>query len=615
MQKLSVFAFLFGAVFSLNAQQNYWQQKVEYTMNIDFDASNHQFKGTQHLVYYNQSPDTLNKVFYHLYYHAFQPGSSMDMRSRTIADPDRRVGDRIAHLQPNEIGYHKIKKMVVNGTEISSFKISGSILEVNLAKPILPKSKAVLYMEFESQVPVQIRRTGRNSAEGVDYSMTQWYPKICAYDDEGWHANPYIGREFYGPFGKFDVKISIDKNYVLAGTGLVQNPQEVGAGYQDFSKPLKEPKGDKKTWHFVAENVHDFAWAADTDYIHKVHKLKNGLVLHYLYLPDGQVENWEALPAYMEKFFEIINEKFGEYPYPQFSFVQGGDGGMEYPMLTLVTSKGGKLNGLISVCVHEALHNWYYGVLGTNEVKYPWMDEGFDTYAQNYVMNILLNQQKDNAQAGSMNDYIRLQKSGLMEPLSTHADFYQRNGVYSSSAYSAGAVFLNQLKYVVGEETFYKGMRNYFNEWKFKHPKPNDFIRVMEKTSNIELRWYLEQFVYSLNKVDYKIVSVTEENGKTAIILERVGNFPMPVDVFIVTKDNKTEVHNIPLDIMFGVKKEKYDLTYHTPWVWTYPQYKLLIDQPISSITQIVIDPLENTADVERNNNFYEFGKTELYQK
>lgn len=614
MRKISVLALFCGSVLLANAQ-NYWQQKVEYTMNIDFDATKHQFSGTQKLVYYNQSADTLHKLYYHLFYNAFQPGSSMDIRSRTIADPDRRVGDRIFHLQPNEIGYQKINKMRLNGTDITSYKVLGTILEVQLAKPILPKSKAVIEMEFEAQVPVQIRRTGRNSAEGVDYSMTQWFPKICAYDDEGWHANPYIGREFYAPFGKYDVKISIDKNYILAGTGIIQNPQEVGAGYEDASKPLKETKGAKKTWHFVAENVHDFAWAADTEYIHKIRKMSNGLVLHFLYLPDGSKENWEALPDYMEQFFTIMNEKFGVYPYPQFSFVQGGDGGMEYPMLTLVTSRGGNLNGLISVSVHEAVHSWYYGFLAMNEAKYPWMDEGFNTYAQNIIMDILLKENKENPQARSINDFIRLQKSGLQEPLSTHADFYKRNGVYGSSVYSGGAAFLAQLKYVVGEEAFDAGMLRFYKEWMFKHPKPNDFMRVMEKASGLELRWYLEQFVNSLNQVDYKVVTAFEENGKTAIILERTGSFPMPVDVMVVSNDGKAEVHNIPLDIMFGQKKEKYELVYHEPWVWTYPQYKLLVDIPFKNINFIQIDPFENTTDVEKSNNSFIIGSSELYKK
>ncbi len=614
MQKLFIIL-LIAHIFTVQAQQNNWQQKVEYTMSIDFDASKHQFSGTQELVYFNNSPDTLKKVYYHLFYNAFQPGSSMDTRSRTLPDPDKRVGDRISKLQPNEIGNHTIKKMYVNGTEITSYKVLGTILEVQLAKPILPNTKTVLKMEFDSQVPIQIRRTGRNSTEGVDYSMTQWYPKICAYDEDGWHANPYIGREFYAPFGKFDVKISIDKNFVLAGTGLVQNPQEVGAGYQDNTKPLKEIKGNKKTWHFVAENVHDFAWAADTDYIHKSHTMKNGLVLHYLYLPDGEVQNWEALPPYMERFFTWMNERYGVYPYPQFSFVQGGDGGMEYPMLTLVTSKRGKLDGLISVCVHEAIHNWYYGVIGFNEAKYPWMDEGFNTFAQNEVMNYLLAQNRENPQQGSINDFIRLQKSGLQEPLSTHADFYQRNSVYGSSAYSSGAAFLAQLKYIIGEEAFYTGMLRFYNEWKFKHPKPNDFIRVMEKTSNIELRWYLEQFINSLNQVDYKIVSVTEEKGKTVILIERVGNFPMPVDIMITSNDKQTQMHTIPLDIMFGEKKEKYAIQFQTPWVWTYPQYKLVINAPLSSISKVVIDPFENTTDVDRSNNSFQIGTSELYQK
>jgi len=588
------------------AQYTYWQQRAEYVMNIDFDAAKHQFTGKQTITYYNNSPDTLKRVFYHLYFNAFQPGSSMDVRSRTIADPDKRVGDRISKLKPEETGYHRILSLKHNGELLNGYTVQGTILEVDLKKPILPGAKCTFDMEFQSQVPVQIRRSGRNSQDGVDYSMTQWYPKLCEYDHEGWHADPYIGREFYGVWGDFDVTISIDKNYLLGGTGTLQNPQETGKGYEEQSKPLKQPSGNKLSWHFAAKNVHDFAWAADRDYQHDIQRVPGGPVIHFIYQPDKSLDNWKKLQPYMIRFFQLMNQRFGKYPYSDFSFIQGGDGGMEYPTLTLVTSRG-TLNGLISVCVHEAIHNWYYGALGTNESKYPWMDEGFTTYAQDIIMNELLQLGQDNPHLGSYAGYIAMITDGEKEPLTTHSDFYHFNSTYGTSAYSSGAVFLHQLSYVIGQQDLDKGMLRYFNEWKFRHPSPNDFIRVMEKTSGLELDWYLEQFIGSMNEIDYGVRSVMPSaKGTTEIVIERKGSFPIPLDVLVSFRDGRRQLYYIPLDLMRGAKKEApggLTPTVLSDWPWVYPEYSFVVSGGLENIASVTIDPSERLCDIHPENN------------
>ena len=216
--------FLFLLFFNLHTfySFSYWQQKVNYTIDIDFFHENHQFKGTEKLVYYNNSPDTLHKAFFHLYFNAFQPKSMMDVRSRTLPDPDRRVMDRIYKLKEDEIGFHKINQLKQNNKDVK-YKIQGTILEVDLIDAIYPNDSSVFYLEFLSQVPSQIRRSGRNNKEGIDYSMAQWFPKIAEYDRQGWHAHPYIAREFYSPWGDYDVTISIDKKYVVGGTGILKD--------------------------------------------------------------------------------------------------------------------------------------------------------------------------------------------------------------------------------------------------------------------------------------------------------------------------------------------------------------------------------------------------------
>lgn len=597
-----------GCLFAIGvfAQKGYWQQHVDYKMEIDMDAEKHQYQGHQLLTYTNNSPDTLSKVFYHLYFNAFQPGSMMDARSRTIQDPDPRVEDRIFHLTQDEIGYQKINSLTQNGTPLK-FEVQGTILSVILDKPILPGKKVKFEMKWEAQVPKQIRRSGRDNAEGIEFSMTQWYPKMAEYDKDGWHSNPYVGREFHGVWGDFDVTIKMDKKYVLGGTGYIQNPQEVGCGYQDSAKALKLPTGDKLTWHFLAPQVHDFAWAADPDYTHTITKLDNGTIIHFLYQIDSVEQNWINLRPYAKKSFEYVNKNFGVYPYKQYSIIQGGDGGMEYPMCTLITGEG-SFRGLVSVTVHESIHSWYQGLLATNESKYEWMDEGFCTFAQYKTMDYLFERNALNPLSLQYGGYIRLAKTDKAEPLTTHADFYKLNGVYGSNAYSKGSVLVQQLGYIIGEETLMKGMRRYYYEWRFKHPTPQDFKRVMEKESGLELDWYFEQFVETTNTIDYSIKTVRPMDGKTEIILERIGDVPMPMDVLVKFKDGALKWYYIPLRIMRGNKgNDMYEVerVNCVAWPWVYSTYSLIIDANLDNIEGVEIDPSTRLADVERGNNVY----------
>ena len=592
------------------AQNGYWQQHASYQMEIDMDAAKHQLSGKQKLVYTNNSPDTLTKVFYHLYFNAFQPGSMMDVRSRTIRDADPRVADRISKLTPEEIGYHRIARLTQDGATLKHH-VQGTILEVELAKPILPGNKSEFLMDFNSQVPLQIRRSGRDNAQGIEYSMTQWYPKMAEYDYEGWHADPYVGREFYGVWGDFDVKISIDKKYVIGGTGYLQNPNEIGHGYQALGTEVKQPLGEKLTWHFVAPQVHDFAWAADPDYIHDTKQVPNGPTLHFLYQPDT-AGHWAKLQNEMVEAFQIMSDKFGKYPYLQFSTIQGGDGGMEYPMATLVTS-GRTYGGLLSVTVHEAFHNWYYGVLATNEAKYPWMDEGFTSYAQDHVLNALGGNKEANPHYGDLQRLAELHANGAEEPLTTHADHYQTNYCYGVSSYSKGAVFLMQLEYIVGKEAFWKGMMRYFNEWKFKHPTPNDFLRVMEKTSGLELSWFMDLWVGTTQFIDYSIeVIEKEKKGMTVIELKRNGQLPMPLDIRVVDKDGKVNWYYIPVGLMRGEKLADDNQSGRVllpDWEWTHPTYEFEIDLKKRKIESITIDPSSRLADLNSTNGVYPFPK------
>ncbi len=602
MNRLILLCLILLGATSANAQSDRWQQKAEYVMDIDMDVQSHQYAGTQTLTYYNNSPDMLDKVFYHLYFNAFQPGSMMDVRSQNISDPDPRVGDRIGNLSPEEQGWIKVKSLTMDGKKVD-YVVSGTILEVSLPKGIKPNSKTVFKMEWDAQVPLQVRRSGRDNAEGVEYSMTQWYPKMCEYDYEGWHSNPYIGREFHGIWGDFQVNITIDSKYTLGGTGVVQNGNEVGKGYGD-TPVQRGPQKQKTTWKFKAENVHDFAWAADPDYHHDMKTLENGTKLHFIYQDDEEYNaNWAEMQDFMVKAFEYMNVHFGEYPYPQYTFIQGGDGGMEYPMITLITGKR-KVSSLVGVSVHESAHSWYQGVLATNESLYEWMDEGFTSYATSETMEQLFAGRSYPPHHWAYEGYYNIVREGIEEPLITHADHYNTNSAYGTAAYSKGEVLLAQLGYVIGEENLQQVLLDYFDTWKFKHPNPTDFKRIAEKQSGLELDWYFEYFEKTTKTIDYKVSQVLGQDGKTQVTLERVGLMPMPLDVLITFRDGSTSMVNIPLRIMRGSKPlANEDTSLAEDWPWTNPTYQLNIDRHIADIQSIEIDPNNQMADIDKSNN------------
>lgn len=588
----------------VRAQDFRWQQRVEYTMNVHLDAQTHLVKGTQKLVYHNNSPDTLRKVYYLLFFNAFQPGSMMDVRSRNLVDPDPRVKDRISKLTDSEIGFQHIQSLKHDGKPVS-FTIDGTVMEVRLEKPILPKSKATFDMVFESQVPIQIRRSGRDNKEGIAYSMTQWYPKLAEYDFRGWHAYQYVAREFHGVWGDFDVSITLDPRFVVCGTGKLQNADKVGYGYEKPGTQVKRPAGEL-VWNFVAKNVIDFAWVADPEFVHEQAAVPNGPMLHFFYQPgDKTTENWKKLQPSAVKHFEFMNSTFGKYPYDTYSIIQGGDGGMEYPMCTLITGER-SYGSLVGVTAHEAAHSWYQAVLASNEALYPWLDEGYADFSSQESMALLFNNPVEASHNSSYESYFSLIKRGLQEPISQHADHYNTNSAYGTAAYSMGTVFLHQLKYVIGDQAFYKGMRLYYDTWKMRHPEPNDFLRIMERVSDMELKWYMTYWINTTKKIDYAIRSVVGESNKTLVQLERVGEFPMPVDMVVTFKDGTRQLIYIPLNETLG-KKQIEDKTISRvdldTWHWVNETYVAQIDKPISEVASIEIDPSQRMADIDRKNN------------
>ena len=588
---------------NVNYAQNssYWQQHVDYKMDVNVNVKDYTYKGTQKLTYTNNSPDELNKVFYHLYYNAFQPGSEMDERSRSISDPDKRVGDRISKLKEDEVGFIHVKSLTQNGKGLK-YKTVGTVLEVKLNTPIRPGEQAIFDMKFDAQIPVQIRRTGRDNKEGVALSMTQWYPKLAEYDFEGWHAHPYIGREFHGVWGNFDVKITLDKTFTVGGTGYLQNPNDVGHGYE--TEKLKKQKGKTLTWHFVAPNVHDFTWGADPKFIHDTREVTNGPTLHFLYKDNNKIkDNWKKLQPETERLINYYSEYIGKYPYNQYSVIQGGDGGMEYAMCTLITGER-SFSSLVGVTAHEIAHTWFQFLLATNESKHEWMDEGFTSYISDKAMNYIEGK-TDNPFKSAYSSYFYLVGTGKEQPQTTHADHYHSNMAYGIAAYSKGEVFLSQLGYVIGEDNLKKTLKLYFDDFSFKHPTPVNFIRCAEKVSGLELDWYLNDWTQTTNTIDYAIKSVKEKKKSTEVTIKREGDMPMPLDIAVKLKNGDTKNYYIPLRVMRGERPLVEGEIVLEDSAWAIPYYTFNLDYKKEEIETITIDPLLKMADIDSENNKY----------
>ena len=648
------------AFISLNAQTNRWQQKIKYTMNINMDVSTNRYTGTQKIDYWNNSPDTLRKVYFHLYWNAFQPNSMMDARSRRqgtvvlrkdrsgndIVDWDGRVEDRILELKEDEIGYQRISFLKMNG-RTQKMKEHETILEVMLDKPILPRTKVSFDMAWNAQVPIQVRRSGRdNPSTGVRYTMTQWYPKLAEYDENGWHPNPYIAREFYGVWGEYDVTIQIDKNYLLAGSGYVTNGNEIGHGYETKGKPVTRPAGDKLKWRILAPNVHDFAWAADPEYKHITRLIPNGPMIRVIYQQanrqgfdnlsatqknnygndynkyvEGWDKQWETMADAAVTVYPFIKKNFGEYPYREYAFIQGGDGGMEYPNCTMLFGPS------LGTAFHEWMHTWYQMLMGTNESLYAWMDEGFTEWSTNLVEEYYRQQvgrktltgnpdalkRSDSAalappsyHQANYNGYLALARSGREEPLSLHADHFNTNYAYSNASYSKGAVFLEQLGYIIGADVRDRLMLEYYKQWRYKHPNDKDFVRLAEKVSGIELDWYHNYWINTTRTIDYSIDSLWENGGVTRVRLKNIGMIPMPIDLKITFRDGTSEWHYVPMYLMFGEKPADAGQTprkVYPSWKWTHPEYEINTTRKLNEIVSIEIDPSYRMADINRKDN------------
>ena len=617
MKKTAYFlVFTLCSLFAFAQQNAYYQQYAKYKMDIDVDASNFTYQGKQTLQYQNNSPDELRVAYFHLYWNAFKPGSMMDQRvaGQGINADGRlakRVGNtvisRLSEIPKNEEGAQNIRWIKQNGKDLK-FEIQGTIMKVYLADVIKPNSSTTFTMEWDAVIPMQIRRSGRNNREGIDMTMTQWYPKIAEYDYDGWAAFDYIGREFHAPFSDYEVNIKIDKNYVIGAGGNLENPTEV-KGY-DSNASIKQDISNKVTWKWTAKNILDFAWAADRDYTVESFPILDGPKIFLVYQKSEKTKYWSEMKPYITKYYQLMNATFGRYKWPSYAFIQGGDGGMEYGMCTMILGESTSLEGLSGLMFHEGAHSWFQQMLATNESVRPWMDEGFTSYAESIVMHQLFppTDERPNPFVDKINAYRGIVQKKIEEPAVWLGDHHDNGTAYSFASYVKGELYLVQLGYIVGEQNLEKIMSEYFNEWNMKHPTDRDFLHIAQKVSGMDLKWFHHYWINTTKTIDYGIKDIQYDKKSTTITLLNNGQVPMPIDFSVMTTDKKIITYQIPMNMTHIWKqKDGYgDFTTEKYWPWTQKEYTFKIPYTKSQLSLLGIDFSQRMADINPENNFAE---------
>ncbi len=566
-------------------------------MTVWVEDSTFQYWGTGETFFINRSGDTLSHLFYHLYFNAFQPGSAMHRRAQAIHS---RIADRINQLAPEEYGRLEMHDVQVNGQPASVHRF-GTIARIDLAKPIQPGDTVQVAFHFRGQIPRLVRRAGRDNAQGIRFSMAQWYPKLCQYDQHGWQNNQYIGREFYGIWGTYDVTLYLPARYTVGATGVLQNPEEVGYGYQ-FRRdtlilfPQPTHRDSITRWHFIASPVHDFAWVADDAYAHQIVHLDT-LRIHILFKRSLR-HAWAPVADWIRRTLQFFGERYTPYPYTTFTCAQAGDGGMEYPQLIMITHRNRR--SLLGVIVHEIGHQWFYGLVANNETKHAWMDEGFTTFITAKALHQAFRSEWETPRSWlerwliperppgiALNlPHWRVVESGFEEPLTTPHDRF-RDWFTARQVYSKGAAMLRQLEYSFGSRAVDSLLHQYVQRWRFRHPYPADFEKTCEDVFQQRLDAFFDTFIGDTEVPNYGFVSISDsvdQQGQwhTTVRLAKENRAHVPLRLLVRTADGQQTSFSIPMDIPYRSRPNQLP-----PWFWTDPEYTahLTTNVRITSIT------------------------------
>ena len=543
-----------------------WQQQVNYKIFSSLDVENHTLKISEILTYYNNSPVCLETLYFHLYANAYKDNNT------AFAKELRKMGSyRFLKAKKSERGWIDIISVTNRNGDSLVYMVNETIMTIRLGSPLESGDSVVLNIEAMLKIPKIFSRLGY---KGEHYEIVQWYPKPCVFDEDGWHKQGYHALgEFYGEFGEFDVSIELPSKYVVATTGI-----KVDSIARD---------NDTKVLRFVAKNVHDFAWVCDVDF--EIDKQEvDGIEIEVYYIKKHR-KKWKNAGDYAVDAVERYNNWFGKYPYQKLSVVQGYfGGGMEYPNLVIIGGSEDNLTRQFElVIIHEIAHQWFYGILGSDEMDEAWLDEGFTSYAEarffvdkygvdNTFFKSSIIPEMPHNYINKLTYYIAVTNQLEMPILTRAYEFVDVPIAYEVAAYSKPALFLRYLEGYLGANTFDLILKEYFKRYKFKHPHSEDFISLCEEISDKDLSNFFEDLLYTTKYCDWHIKKI----NKNLLIIENKGEFLLPVDLFIQT-DNSSQVLKVdkPVDTL------------------SFPLAK--------KIKKVTIDPYDYAPESNRYNNFY----------
>ena len=568
MKKLAILITLCAAC-SLNATTipdtgNYWQQDVAYDISVTLDTTRQLLSGTERVLYQNNSPDTLQNVYFHLFPNAFRDETTL----RSIEGKQfYRKPPAPPHRSSIEISNFTVS---LYGEESSDHQVNGTILRGTLPAGLAPGDSMVMHMQFTHHLR---KHYGRAGYEGNQYDFAQWYPKVVVYDNNGWDNDQWhYGGEFYGEFGTFEVTMDVPASFIVAATGQVisgdpgwdevdvDTSRSYSEWFQSFQgrKAARLDRTGRRTVTFRAERVHDFAWNTSPHFVCEKGAYDNIQVR--VFYNDNQGPTWSrTVLAHALNALKWLEQKIGKYPYPQLTVVHGLlGGGMEYPMLVM--------DGYVDegLAVHEIGHIYFYGILGNNEMNEAWLDEGFTTFQTRRYLEYHYGEEgralaelnddypgylvmfpRETAYETDQNRVIDLQLSGNDQPIALPAHEFTSIESYYTNVYTKASLMLGMLEYVMGEQAFWAGLREYYQTWQFKHVNEHRFRTVMESHAETNLDWFFRQWLHSTGYVDYSLQEFTVRPGiggiyHTTVKIEKHGTYHMPVTVKLSLENGET---------------------------------------------------------------------------
>ncbi|PZF75018.1 M1 family metallopeptidase [Taibaiella soli] len=609
----------------------YWQQDVHYTIDARIDETNNSINATEQLEYWNNSPDTLHFVYFHLWQNAFIKGSYLHNLEKTLHQKTVLGKNEAAGLGTI------VENLKVNGAEVKS-ELDNSILKVYLPKPLLPNSKVTFAMNFTTwydKGSTRRRMQMWNAWGATHYNGVQWFPKITVYDRKfGWDTYQHLNKEFYGDFGSYDVSLNFSSNYVVEATGVLENRSEVlpdalraKLDIKNFAnKKWNEPpsiitpynKNERKTWRYHADNVHDFAFTADPSY--RIGDTTWNGIECVAIAQEPHASGWQNGAEYVAKIIKTFSEDIGMYQYPKMVAADANDG-MEYPMLTL---DGGREPGYRGLLVHEIGHNWFYGMVGSNETYRAAMDEGFTQFLTAYGLRridgdtMVVDQPKSKFKrwlteptiAEERNVFSAYTYDALNQtetPINTHSNDFNdalgHEGGYRQ-VYFKTATMLYNLQYTLGDSLFLATMQHYFKQWRFGHPYFEDFRASVIQFTHADLNWFFDQWFETTKTIDYKIGKIRKIDGRDsfAIRLQRVGKMQMPIDFTVTAKNGEKHSFYVSND-WFTKQTDATVLPKWYGWSKIQPTYDAHVYIP-SGIRRVQLDTTFRLADVDYENNY-----------